>query len=77
MAYPTSMSEREAMFGRRVLALLRDMGNDWFGDEWSEEIMPVAVECGLAERVAFDPVIHGESIEAELGDEIWVWKDGG
>ena len=71
-------AEREAKFakfGRLVYEHLVSQDNDsWFGDEWSEEIMPIAVLCGLAEQRPYDPERDGEGIEdAEPGDEIWVW----
>lgn len=48
-------------------------GEWWFHDEWSTEVMPIAAECGIAEYVPYDPAVHGERVEAEPGDEIWVW----
>ena len=62
-----------ADFGLRVYELIR--GTDgWFGDEWSEQVMPLAVEAGLAELVEYDPSVHTAE-DAEPGDEIWVWKE--
>ena len=62
-----------ADFGRSLAKLLRELPG-WFGDEWSEELMPLAAEAGLAERVEYDPLVH-DAEEAEPGDEIWVWKE--
>lgn len=54
-------------FGKAVVSLFH-----WWGDEWSEDIMPLAVQSGLAERVPYDPELHGDC-EADPGDEMWVW----
>ena len=62
-----------AKFGEAIAGFL--MAQDaWFGEEWSDDIMPLAVEAGLAERAPYDPMEHGQDIEAEPGDEIWVWN---
>ena len=63
-----------AEFGRMVYEHLihRDC---WFGDEWSEDVMPMAKTAGLAEQASSDPKIHGSGLEdADPGDEVWVWK---
>lgn len=69
------MTEREQFeqFGRKLHAYFSRTA---FFFEWeeSEDIMPIAVECGLAERTVYDPEKHGDGIEAEPGDEIWLWK---
>jgi len=62
-----------AEFGRLVFRELHD--DDFFGDEWSEKIMPLAVKAGVAERTKYDPEKHGEDVEAEPGQEIWLWRD--
>lgn len=64
--------EPYAKFGRMFV---EKVGMDalWWGDEWSEAVMPIAVQAGIAERVPYDPEMHGEGVEAEPGDEIWVW----
>lgn len=45
----------------------------WLADHWESEdgwdLAEIAVECGLAERVKYDPAKHGEC-ECETGDEI-------
>lgn len=48
---------------------------DW--DEWSEEVMELAEKLGVGNvrRVAYDPAVHGEGIEAEAGDLIWWWGE--
>ena len=62
------------LFGRLVLQVLKSYGSDFFEDEWSEVLLPSVEKAGLAERVKYDPAIHGDEISAEEGDEIWVWK---
>ena len=67
------LSERLAEFGRLFVLHCYECGDSWWGDEWSEDIMSLAVRAGIAERCAYDPREHGEGIEAEPGDEIWHW----
>lgn len=64
--------EPYAKFGRMFVEKV-GMDDSWWGDEWSEDVMPLAVQAGIAERVPYDPEIHGEGVESEPGDEIWVW----
>jgi len=64
-----------AQFGQAVCEMLK-RHELWFSDEWSEDIMPLAVAAGLAARVEYDPEsahagLHVEN--AEPGDEIWIW----
>lgn len=62
-----------AGFGKDVMEWILD-NPAWWGDESSEEIMPIAEKYRLAECVAYDPEIHGYEIYADEGDEIW-WID--
>lgn len=41
--------------------------------EW--ELWQIAERCGLAERVAYDPAVHGE-LDADPGDIVTVPKKG-
>ena len=63
-----------AEFGRALVAMCYELADGWWGDEWSEDVMPLAVEAGLARRTPYDPEEHGEGLEAEPGDEIWYWN---
>lgn len=65
-----------ARFGRLMHEYLANR-DDWYSDEWSEEIMPIAEQCGLAEEVIYDPEAHGEIEDAEPGCEVWIWKEVG
>lgn len=60
-------------FGRAMYKLLSEWPG-WFGDEWSEIVMPLAVKAGLAHEVPYDPDIHDCDDGAEPGEEIWVWR---
>jgi hypothetical protein len=62
-----------AGFGRAVMEWILDYP-DWWDDEFSEDIMPLAEKFGLAERVPYNPEIHGEGVDAGTDDEIW-WID--
>jgi hypothetical protein len=65
---------RYTRFGKSMWEMIRKLGEDFCGDEWSEEVLPLAEEAGLCRRVKYNPEIHGE-IEAEPGWEIWWWGD--
>lgn len=62
-----------AKFGRLVVENIRNQSH-WWQDEWSIEIMPLAVDAGLAEYVPYDPEVHGPCVEAEPGEDIWFWS---
>ena len=56
-----------------LIAWMRDSRNDFFGNEVSEDIMPIFVKHGLAERVLYDSEKHGEDIDAEPGEDM-IWR---
>ena len=66
--------EKYATFGHKFYDLIRNK-DYWFGDEWSEDVMPFAVEAGLAVQVKYDPEIHGQIEDAEPGYDVWIWTD--
>jgi|GEM_PF-5839587 len=77
---PEPPDPRHAVFGRLMWGLIVKLGEDFFNDEWSEYVLPLAQHAGLCKRVAYDPAKHGQGIEAEPGQEIWFWgeeKTGG
>jgi hypothetical protein len=60
-----------AAFGLGVMRYLRD-----HIDELSEELSglaDLAVRCGLAEDVVYDPALHGEGIDAMPGEDRIYW----
>ena len=66
---------RFARFGESMWKHITKQGSDFCWSEDSEDILPLAQAAGLCCRVEYDPAIHGEIIEADLGDEIWWWGD--
>lgn len=40
----------------------------------TEALMQLAMDHGKAQKVKYDPAIHGDNIEAEPGSEIWWWE---
>jgi hypothetical protein len=62
---------RHAVFGKLMWEMIQKMGGDFCGDEWSEDVLPLAERAGLCSRATYDPEKHGDGIEAEPGDEIW------
>jgi hypothetical protein len=58
-------------FGRQVWDWL--IGDNWQSED-GEELMSMAVDLGLAHMAPYDPVKHGEDIDAEPGDEIYVFS---
>jgi hypothetical protein len=62
------------LFGFLAWQLVKGYGNDFCGDEWSEQILPLAAQAGLCRRVVYDPDKHGD-IEADPGTEIWFWGE--
>jgi hypothetical protein len=66
---------RHAVFGKLMWQMIEKLGGDFCGDEWSEEVLPLAERAGLCSRVIYDPEKHGDGIDAEPGDEIWWWGD--
>jgi len=69
----TQSDTRHAIFGNLVWQMIEKMGEDFFGEELSEEILPLAERAGLCSRVSYDPEKHGRGLEADPGDEIWFW----
>jgi hypothetical protein len=63
------------VFGEAMWKLISRPETNFCGDEWSEDVLPLAHQAGLCERVLYDPAIHGEDIEADPGDEIWWWGE--
>jgi hypothetical protein len=61
-------------FGKAVWDYIVQRGELFCGEEISEDILPLAQSAGLCSRVKYDPVIHGDNIDAETGDEIWWWE---
>lgn len=73
-APPEIGSERQyAKFGKSMWEFIVARGNDFCGEEISEDILPLAQAAGLCQRVKYDPAKHGSSIEADPGCEIWWW----
>lgn len=62
-------------FGEAIWAWIKSRGGEIFEHEDSEEIMEIAERHGLAERVIYNPKIHGE-IDAEPGNIIWYFGEG-
>jgi hypothetical protein len=67
---------RHETFGRLMLEHLITQLPDFLGDEWAEDIMPLAEQAGLCVWTAYEPDIHGE-IDAEEGAMIWYWGTAG
>ena len=72
---PPPADPRFARFGEAMWKYITNLGGDFCGEEISEDILPLAEAAGLCCRVEYDPSIHGETIEADPGDEIWWWGD--
>ena len=72
---PPPDDPRFARFGEAMWKYITKQGGDFCGEEDSENILPLAQAAGLCCRVEYDPAIHGETIEADPGDEIWWWGD--
>ncbi len=72
---PALADPRYARFGELMWAYIVKQGGDFCGEEISEDVLPLAMAAGLCEKVAYDPAIHGEGIEADVGSEIWYWGD--
>ena len=71
----TNTDPRFARFGEAVWMRIVKLGGEYCWNEDSENILPLAQAAGLCCRVEYDPAIHGETIEADFGDEIWWWGD--
>ena len=69
----STSEEKFAKFGEAVWNYIVENGDDFCGEEISEDILPLAEVAGLCRRVAYNPEIHGEGIEADEGSEIWYW----
>ena len=72
---PPPTDPRFARFGEAMWKFITKKGEDFCGDELSEDILPMAQAAGLCCRVEYNPETHGEGIEADPGDEIWWWGD--
>jgi len=68
------MDPRYDRFGRAVWDYIEKLGDDFVGKEISEDILSLAEEAGLCWRMEYDPELHGEGIDAEPGDDVWVWR---
>jgi len=68
---------RLAPYAKFARLFIERIGHDacWWESEDSEAVMPLAVEAGIADRVPYDPDVHGTVEDAEPGDEIWVWRE--
>ena len=70
------IKSRYETFGRLMWDMIQQIGGSFCGDEWSEDVLPLAQQAGLCHRALYDPEIHEEGIEyAEPGDEIWVFGE--
>jgi hypothetical protein len=67
----TPPDPRHAIFGKLMWGMIQKMGGDFCGDEWSEEVLPLAQKAGLCGRVIYDPDKHGYIEDGEPGHEIW------
>lgn len=72
---PNPLDPRYAIFGKLMWELITKNGGEFCGDEWSEDVLPLAQAAGLCSRVIYSPDVHGTVCEAEPGDEIWWWGD--
>ena len=72
---PPPTDPRFARFGEAMWKFITKKGDDFCGEEISEDVLPLAQAAGLCCRVEYDPEIHGENIEADPGDKIWWWGD--
>ena len=72
---PPPADPRYALFGEAMWKYITNQGGDFCGEEISEDILPLAQAAGLCRRVAYNPELHGEGIEADPGSEIWYWGD--
>lgn len=72
---PAEVDPKYARFGELMWAYIVKQGGDFCGEEISEDVLPLAMAAGLCVRVAYDPAIHGEGIDADVGSEIWFWGD--
>ena len=70
----SKMKKNMEEFGEAIWAWIKGRGGEIFEYEDSEEIMEIAERHGLADRVNYDPKIHGD-INADPGDEIWWFGD--
>ena len=66
---------RFARFGESMWKYITKQGSDFCWSKDSEDILPLAEAAGLCCRVEYNPAIHGNVIESDLGDEIWWWGD--
>lgn len=67
--------EKLAKFGKLCLDYFKRCP-DFHGDEISTDIIPLAEQCGLIEKVEFDPEIHNDTSGCcEPGDDFWIWKE--
>jgi len=64
---------RFAIFGEEVWNYLKGVLPEFLGDEFSEDLLPLAEKAGLALRTKYDPEIHGEIDDCVKGDMIWFW----
>ena len=71
MRRPLVDPERSAACLRDILAWARGGYADFFGREESEDLMPLFMKHGFAERVCYDPEKHGAIDDVESGDPIW------
>jgi hypothetical protein len=66
-------------FGKAVMTWVTEGVEEFFSYENSENIMQLAQQHGVVERVAYDPEVHTD-VDGEYyskGDMIWYWGDLG
>jgi hypothetical protein len=72
--HESQSTDRFAGFGREVMECIFGM-DEWWGDDLlNDYFLPIAKNHGLAQFAPYDPTVHGDGIDADLGDMIW-WID--
>lgn len=71
---PPPADPRFAAFGKSLWEYITKLGSDFCGEEFSEDILPLAESAGLCRQVEYSPELHGD-MEAEPGDLVWWWGD--
>lgn len=63
---------REAIFTGLLIRWIRERGELFWGNELSEDLCPLLQLVGLIQRVPYNPEKHGDNIDADPGEEIWL-----
>ena len=58
-----------ADFGKAVIEWIVE--TEAWEHEFSDELLEIAAKHDLAQRCPYDPEIHGEGIDTDIGDDIW------